>query len=227
MTLTNDLGNFAFRTMKTVLLSILLILSLLAKAQDSSNANHPLLLYGLATYDIPKSYGLTIGTSIPFHSVIKDKISDDFTKGVSEKDEFVSAELGGDRRPFAYTSIIFNAGVGIRYIKSAKHFGELALEQGVQRTFYDGVVYELDTDGTIKERKLYGRTYFTTGLSYSENWSLHSRTSTLWLIQLKPFLWLQYPYNSFLKLHLSLQAGVSYRLKNSLFVIREKHKHIS
>ena len=212
--------------MKTVLLSAWLWLPVIASAQDSLKINRPVLLYGLATYDLPKGYGFAIGTSIPFHSIIKEKVNKDFKTRCAEKDEFISAELGGYRHPFAYTAIIINAGIGIRYVKSLKHFTELSFNQGIVRTAYDGKVYELDQDGNIKERKLFGRNYLATGFSYSLNWSLHDGNADLWFIQLKPVIWLQYPYNSFLKLHFSLQAGISYRLKNIILPARIKYRHL-
>jgi hypothetical protein len=198
----------------------------MASAQDSLNLNRPIFLYGLTTYDFPKSYGFTIGTSIPFHSIIKEKANKDGRTQNSEKDEFISAESGGYRQPFAYTSIIVNAGIGIRYIKSTKHFTELSFSQGILRTAYDGKVYELDQNGNIKERILFGRTYLVTGVSYSQNWSLNKGSSNLWFIQLKPAIWIQYPYNSFLKPHLSLQAGISHRLKNIALHTRTKYRHL-
>jgi hypothetical protein len=185
----------------------------MSSAQDSLHINRSAFLYGLITYDFPRSYGFTIGASTPFHSVIKEKKDKDSKPRNSEKDEFISAESGVYRYPFTYTSILLNAGIGIRYIKSAKHFTELSFNQGIVRTIYDGKVYELDENGNIKESKLFGRTYLTTGFSYSLDWSLNNRNSNPWFIQLKPAMWLQYPYNSFLKPHFSLQAGVNYRLK--------------
>lgn len=199
--------------MKTALLFASLLLSVMASAQDSLHINGSAFLYGLIAYDFPRSYGFTIGGSIPFHSVIKEKKDKDSKPRNSEKDEFFSAESGGYRYPVAYTSILLNIGIGIRYIKSAKHFTELSFNQGIVRNIYDGKVYELDQDGNIKEHNLFGRNYLTTGFSYSLNWSLNNRNSNSWFIQLKPVTWIQYPYNSFLKPHLSLQAGVSYRLK--------------
>ena len=204
--------NFTFRTMKTVLLSAWLLASVTSPAQDSL-LNRSAYLYGLIGYDFLDGVGFTIGTSIPFHSIIKEKEYKDSKTRISRKDEFISAELGGYHYPLAYSSIILNAGIGIRYIKSVKRFTELSFIQGILRTIYDGKVYELDQDGNIKEHMLFGRTYLTSGFSYSLNWSLNSRNSNLWFIQLKPSACLQYPYNSFLKPHVSLQAGVSYRLK--------------
>ena len=206
--------------MKSVLPSICLLFSITLAAQDSAHIQRPVFLYGLATYDLPKSYGFSIGTSFPFGSKIKNLTS-------SEKDEFVSAEFGEYRHPYGYTSIIFNAGIGIRYVRSPNHFTDLCFHQGVLRTVYDGKVYEMDQYGNIKELRFFGRTYLTTGFSYSMNWALHNRNQNLWFVQLKPSAWAQYPYNSFLKLHLSLQAGVSYRLKNINVRSRSKHNYSS
>jgi hypothetical protein len=206
--------------MKTFLLSFCLLLSVMAQAQDSVHTNRPLLLYGNITYDLPKGYGFAIGTSIPFHLISKDYKSGNFKKG-----EFISAELGENRYPFAYTAVIVKAGIGIRYIKSEKHFTEISFNQGILRTAYDGKVYELEQNGNIKERDLFGRTYLTTGFSYSQNWSLNNQNSNAWFIQLRPSAWVQYPYNSFLKLHFSVQAGISYRLKN--ITARTKCSHLS
>jgi hypothetical protein len=193
--------------MKAIILLPLFFLPLLAVAQDSLRINRPVSLYGLASYDFPKGYGLTVGTSIPFHSVTNHKNKS------SEKDEFISGELGGYRYPFDYTSVNINAGIGIRYIKSAKYFSELSFFQGLLRTIYDGKVYEMDQYGNIKEVKLFGRTYLATGFSYSLSYRLNQKNLNLWFIQIKPSIWAQYPFNSFLKLHFSLQAGISY-LKN-------------
>ena len=194
-------------TMKAVPLLLLLSLPRIAFAQDSLDIHKPIFLYGLAAYDIPKSFGFIIGASAPFHSVINLKTG-------AEKYEFISSELGEYRHPFAYTSILFNVGVGVEYMRSSKHFSELSISQGVMRSIYDGKVYELDQNGNIKDRKLYGRTYFTTQFAYSSNYRIYKKSQNLWFIQLRPCTWLQYPYNSFLKLHFSLQAGITYCLKN-------------
>jgi len=101
----------------------------------------------------------------------------------------------------------------------------LSFEQGVLRTFYDGKVYQEQTDGSIKEAPLFGRTYATTGFSYGQNWRISNHSRNAWFIQLRPSVWIQYPYNSFLKAHLSLQGGVSYRLGEMIVHSRTKYKH--
>src|SRR5436190_1485555 len=209
------------RTMKTVLVFLCLFCHLLACTQDSTSKK-PLFLYAVATYDFPKSYVVSFGTSIPFHSITTRKHPENLRISAT-KDEFICAELGADRRPFAYTSIYVNAGIGIRFSRSEIHFTELSFEQGIVRTFYDGQVYEQQSDGSIKELTLFGRTYASSGFSYSQNWSISNRHKKAWFIQIKPSVWIQYPYNSFLKPHLSLQAGLSYHLRNVAIHSRTKY----
>ncbi|HET9825278.1 MAG TPA: hypothetical protein VFP87_08090 [Chitinophagaceae bacterium] len=124
----------------------------------------------------------------------------------------LSGELGATHRPVAYTSFLLTTGVGIRFIRSGKHFTELSFCQGILRTVYEGDDYQVQADGNIKQRTFFGRTYDMTVFSYSQNWSVSKRNT--WFAQVKPSLRAQYPYNSFLKLHFSLQAGMSYRLKD-------------
>jgi hypothetical protein len=211
--------------MKTVLLSVCLFCHLLAYTQDSTS-KRPVFIYAVATYDFAKSYGLSAGASIPFHSVISQKQHENVRAG-SGKDEFVSLESGVDRRPYAYTSAYFKVGVGVRFARSEKHFTELSLEQGVLRTFYDGQVYEEQPDGSIKELTLFGRTYATTGFSYAKIWSISNRSTRRLFILIKPCIWIQYPYNSFLKPHFSLQGGISYHLRDVTIHTRTKYKHQS
>jgi hypothetical protein len=211
--------------MKTVPLSICLFVSIIATAQDSLRVSTPLLLHSLATYDLPGSYGLSMGISFPFHSVIKKNRNQDFTRENHDRINFVSAEFGEYRRPFAYTAIIFSAGIGARCSRSPNHFTELSFHQGVLRTIYDGDVYELQQDGSVKQLRFFGRTYLTSGFSYSWNWTLNQHNPGVCFFKLMPSLWAQYPYNSFIKLHSSLQAGITYRLKNISVRARTKYSN--
>jgi hypothetical protein len=211
LTFSNDFANFTIQAMKTFLTHLGLLFSLLTSAQDSAKINSSSFLHGLPTYDFPGGFGLVIGVSVPMQSTIRIRPHN------RETVKFISAEMGGLRYPFVNTSVLVNAGVGVRFIRSIKHFAEVSFQQGVLRTVYDGKVYEVDAEGNVKEKKFFGRTYLTSGFSYSQNWSISKRNANLWFLQLKPFLWVQYPYNSFLKVHLSLQAGICYRLSRISF----------
>jgi len=210
--------------MKIVLLSLCLFCHLLACTQDSTS-QRPVFLHAVANYDFAKSYGISAGVSIPFHSVISQKHHENLRAG--RKEEFISVESGIDRRPFAYTSAYFHVGAGVRFARSEQHFTELNFEQGVLRTFYDGRVYEEQPDGSIKELTLFGRTYARTGISCAQIWNISRETSNAWFILLKPSIWVQYPYNSFLKPHVSLQTGVSYRFRDVKVHTRIKYKQQS
>ena len=210
LTLTNEMRNFAVRTMKTVLFSICLLLFTVAPAQDSLYISRPAFLSVLTTYDLARSYGFSLLACVPFHSTIRHL--EKRSKADRETNDFMSAELRAERSPFAYSSIFAGVGVGIRFIKTEKHFTELSINQGVVRTIYDGIVYQLQPDGNLKERTWFGRTYASTGISYSQDWSV-SRQNTLF-IQIRPSSWIQYPYNSFFRIHLGLQVGASYHFRD-------------
>lgn len=225
MTLTNDLRNFAVRTMKTVLVSTCLFSFIAARAQDSFRLKTPVLLSGLATYDFTRSYGCSIATSVPFRCTQREGVDKGFAPKSCQTIDFISAELGMGRTPFLYSSVSLQAGIGIRIIKAGKHFSELSVNQGIFRTIYDGIVYQLNPDGVLKERTFFGRTFATTGFAFSQYWALNPRHT--WYIQLEPSSWVQYPYNSFLRVHLSLQAGVSYHLRDISVHTRTKHPHSS
>jgi hypothetical protein len=211
--------------MKTAFLFFFLFCHLFACTQDSTS-KRPVFLCAVATYDFAKSYGVSAGVAIPFHSIISQQHLENL-RGTHRKDEFFLLELGTDHRPLMYTSMYINLGAGIRFARSERHFTELSFEQGVLRTFYDGQVYQEQTDGSIKELTLFGRTYATTGLLYAQVWNISNRSSNAWFILLKPRIWIQYPYNSFLKPHFSLEAGISYHLRNVTVPTRTKSKHQS
>jgi len=211
--------------MKTVLLFLCLFCYLIASAQDSTS-RRPVLLSAVATYDFAKSYGASFEISAPFHSIANQNHHESSSVR-THKDQFISLELGMNRRPFAYTTAYFNMGVGLRFNRCAKHFNEVSFEQGIQRTFYDGKVYQEQPDGSIKERTLFGRTYASSGLSCAQNWSISNRSGNAWFIQLRPSIWIQYPYNSFVKPHFSLQAGLTYHLRDVSVHTRTKYKHQS
>ena len=192
--------------MRTLLLWSGLFLTLTTKGQDYIRQRKSPLIHGLFSYDFPHSYGLTVAGSFPLLSNTLKKPQN------LHRTKFISAELAGYRYPFEYTLLSANVAVGIRYIHSATFFTELRFHQGILRSVYDGKVYELEANGTIKEANLGGRTYLTSGFSYSLNWALSRASSNPWFIQFRPFLWAQYPYNSFVHMHVSLQLGISYRL---------------
>ena len=211
--------------MKTALLLLCLFYDQVAYTQDSTS-KRPVLLYAVAIYDFAKSYGVSAGASIPFQSIISHKQHENLL-AATKKDQFISVGAGMYRRPFLYTSAYLDVGAGVRFARSEKHYSEVSFEQGVLRTFYDGQVYGEQLDGTIKELSLFGRTYATTGFSYAQHWSLSDGSGNAWFILFKPCIWIQYPYNSFLKPHFSLQVGASYQLGGVTVHTRTKYKHQS
>ncbi|MFL5786526.1 MAG: hypothetical protein ACJ748_00605, partial [Flavisolibacter sp.] len=66
-----------------------------------------------------------------------------------------------------------------------------------------------NTAGEIKTKPLYGRYYAISGLSYSINWNLEKNQNRFFL-QLRPSYYIQYPFNSIIKMHFSLALGIKY-----------------
>jgi hypothetical protein len=161
-------------------------------------------------YDFPESYGLTGSIDLPVKSITKKyrRGGNDFF----QKDIYLEGLLGFYRYPFNYTGVIVLPSIGIRYFKKENFFTELSAGIGLLRTFYDGKVYQVEPNGSVKELPLFGRNYAITNVSYGLNWQLNKTKQKILAFRIKPSLWFQYPYNSFIKAHLSVEAGISYEL---------------
>ena len=204
---------------KIVFLAMWTFFTMQGKAQDTS-LTHPAFVQFSVLYDFPQSYGFTVGIDRPFVSVLK--MNNGATK--KQKDFFVSLNAGCFRYPFNYTGILVLPSAGIRYFKKKHYYSELAISMGILRTFYDGTVYHVDNNGTVSQLPLFGRNYALTGISYAADWQIKKRNSGFWTVQLKPVLWMQYPYDSFIKLHFSVEAGIKYAYKKRPVPTRIKTK---
>ncbi|HEV7620268.1 MAG TPA: hypothetical protein VGO09_00970 [Flavisolibacter sp.] len=197
------------------LLFLLFLFNFSSCAQDSLSMGKPIFLYASLLYDFPTSYGIKTSAGMPIKSFIKKRKLENGNIQYKEKDLFISVTLGGYRYPLNYTGIFLMPGIGIRYYKSQKTFTEIAFELGMLRTFYDGRVYEVSANGTINTLPLFGRFYLLSGLSYALNFKLNEKKMNNLFIHIKPALWLQYPYNSFIKAHFSTEAGICYTIKTA------------
>jgi hypothetical protein len=184
-------------------------------AQDSSSTyTAPVFIHPALLYDIPQSFGFTCGADYSFGTKIKITKRGNETVKTALTSYLFSADLGFYRYPFNHTGFILKSAVGMRYSGEGKFISELLFEAGLLRTFYDGKVYEVSDSNTIKEKKLFGRFYATTGVAGIFGWDLEKDNRKIPVfIFLKPSLWLQFPYNSFYEIHFSLEAGVNYHLR--------------
>jgi hypothetical protein len=209
-----------------VLAGWILFLMLCCKAvlgQDSSSTvERPLFAQASVLYDFPQSHGMTLGVEVPLHSINKIITSKKGKTSTIERDIIGGINAGFYRYPYDYTGVLLLPFVGRRHYHSPNFFTESSLGVGVLRTFYDGKVYKVDGSGNVSEANLFGRFYATTNLSFGFNWLLHNPNIAL---QLKPSLWFQFPYNSFIKPHASLEAGVKYEIGRRTVSLKTIHKN--
>lgn len=211
--------------------TILLILSLtsfkIAVSQDSMyQSARPVFVQASFLYNFPQSYGLTAGVYYPFRSVVKKHISKDGRMVTRQKDRFWGLEAAGYRYPYNYTGILLMPTVGVRHYVNRSFFYELSLGIGVLRTFYDGKVYEVSASGGVEEKSLFGRFYTTTHLSSAFNFLLQKPGNKIVAVQVKPSIWFQYPFESFIKPQVSLEAGIIYEINRRSTKTRETIKRL-
>lgn len=195
-------------------------------AQDSSERKtKPIFTELMLLYDFPQSYGMTAGINYPLQSIIKNTISRKGKTFTKQKDIIVGVNAGFYRYPYNYTGVLFTPFIGFRHYVNPSLFHETSLGIGILRTFYDGIVYKVDAAGNISEENLFGRFYATTSFSWAVNFLLQRPNRSTMAIQLKPVFWLQYPYNSFIKPHVSLEAGIKYQIAKRSVLVKTKTKN--
>ena len=197
-------------------------------AQDTSKtANQPVFAEAMLLYDFPQSFGLTAGINLPLQSLAKNKIFKDGKRSTTHRDMIYGVNAGFYRYPFNYTGVFLTPFIGLRHYVHPSLFHETNFGVGVLRTFYDGIVYKVDEAGNVTEKNLFGRFYVTTSFSWAINFLWRASNQSIVAFQLKPVFWLQYPYNSFIKPHISLEVGMRYQIANRSVAIRTttKYKH--
>lgn len=215
----------------TLISTLLLFFSFIgvetAFSQDSVfNSSKPVLLHGSLLYDFPQSFGITAGLTYPFRSIIKNRIFKNGSVFTKQKDKFWGIETAFYRYPYNYTGILLIPTIGSRHYVHQSFFYETSLGIGVFRTFYDGKVYEVDASGNVQEKPLFGRFYATTHLSSAFNFLVQKSGGKIVALQVKPSVWFQYPYESFIKPHVSLEAGITYQMGKRNIKTRNIIKHL-
>jgi hypothetical protein len=191
-------------------------------AQDSNLVEKPVYLHTSFYYDFSKSFGASAGIDFPFSSKIKISYKKDSTKKIRYRDWIINADLGFYRYESNNTGVFFIPSVGKRYSREGCYYFEWLTGAGLLRTFYDGIVYSVDGNGKVNEENNYGRWYATLNIATTFGWDLSkSKKSSPIALQLQPILWFQFPYNSFLLPHLSLEAGFKYHFKNFNSKVRQ------
>ncbi len=200
-----------------------LLFSFRLSAQDSSyNLEMPIHISSSFFYDFPQSFGASGGVNFP----IKSKIIIAQRKRGQEKsyhDKILATDLGLYRYPFNNSGLYFFQSIGIRYYKSRPYYFEWLISAGVLRTFYDGIVYTVDANGGVHEKNNFGRYYATAGFSTVFGHDFQKSTSPKpFTMEIRPFVWIQYPYNSFILPHLSALFTFTYHFNKFNISVRQK-----
>jgi hypothetical protein len=210
-----------------VFISLILCFGKSLSAQDSTYKTFkPVFAEVSVLYDFPKSYGLSAGISWPISSKIKSYLSVNGNTLTKSKDLFFGLQTGVYRYPLNYTGVLLVPTFGVRHYTNGKFFYETSVGLGMLRTFYDGKVYEVDASGNVVEKALFGRFYATTQLAFAFNLLLQRPGSKTLALQIKPSLWFQYPFDSFIRPHVSIEAGIKYELSSHSTSTTKIIKHI-
>ncbi len=222
--------------MKTLCLKLLLYFFIIIclfidglKAQDSLNKIiMPGYLHGSCFYDFPQSFGAAAGVDFPLRSKViytKNKAGKEKPK---YRDLIIAGDMGFYRYPFNNSGIYIFQSIGKKYHNQKPYYFEWRASVGILRTYYDGIVYSVDNNGNVKILKDFGRYYATTGFTavFGHNFE-RSANWKPFAIDIKPSLWIQYPYNSFILPHLSVWLTFKYHFNHFRICVKQKQVYKS
>lgn len=201
----------------TFLLLVFIAVSPRLNAQDSIlRVQRPVYVTGSFFYDFPESFGATAGIDLPLKNRLRIRVTQAGIEKRRYRDIFLSGELGFYRYRFNNTGVFMIGAIGKRIYKDDHPFYfEAFLNAVLLRTYYDGIVYEVDENNNINTKYNFGRYYAGAGIGLSTGWDMEkTKWKKPFTFQLRPSLWFQFPYNSFTLPHFSAQATFKYRLPN-------------
>ena len=192
-------------------------------AQDSLfKMAMPIYTHTSLFYDFPQSFGATAGVELPInsrHIVIskKGKHKEKYKNLVALSD------VGFYRYRYNNTGLFLLQSVGFRRYKAKPYYFEWLATVGILRTFYDGIVYSVSDAGVVTTLPHFGRLYAITGLTtvFGFDFERSSKPKPL-TVSIQPSLWIQYPYNSFVLPHLSLQLCFNYHFHRFNISVHQK-----
>lgn len=194
------------------------------KAQDTvQRITQPIYVHSSFFYDFPQSFGASVGTTFPISS---KKIIAEYKDGkklIKYRDLIVSGDFGFYRYAFNNSGIYFFQSIGKRYQKEKPYYFDWLIRLGALCTFYDGLVYTVNDNGDVSVLKDFGRYYAVTGFTavFGHDFD-KNKNPKHFLIEIKPALWVQYPYNSFVLPHFSVEATFQYHFKSFNIGIKQK-----
>ena len=199
-------------------------------AQDSSlrKIKAPVFISASLFYDFPQSFGTIAGIDFPLEHITTQKIKSNGHVIEKNSELIFKANAGFYRYKFNHTGLLLSSYAGTRHqYKNATYF-EMLAGIGLLRTFYDGIVYTVSDNGTVKQKNNYGRTYATFNVAPAYGIDLtRIKKPKPFTIELRPIFWLQFPYNSFVLPHASAAFTIKYHLSNAVVNVKQKLIHKS
>ena len=188
------------------------------------NVEKPVFIGFSAYYDFPKSYGVDASADFTLSSkVIFGKTNNQHQK-IKYRDWIFSADAGFYHYHYNNSGIYLMPSVGKNYYSGKPYYFGWLATIGILRTFYDGIVYSVNADGNVVQLKNFGRYYAVTGIGAVLGCDILKRYRFPLRAEIKPLLWMQYPYNSFLLPHGSAMVGIKYHFKNFNTLVKKKIK---
>jgi hypothetical protein len=207
----------------TCFITCVFLLVLNTEGQDSLyRIVSPVYIHCCLFYDFPQSFGVTAGVELPVSSRLFVS-----AKRGSQKEKYrtlvTTSDAGFYRYSFNNTGLFLLQSVGYRYHAIRPYYFEWFATVGILRTFYDGTVYAVSDNGAVNILHNFGRLYAFTGFTavFGHDFERSAKPKPL-SVSIRPSLWVQYPYNSFILPHLSFWLSLSYHFQHFSVSVRQR-----
>ena len=121
---------------------------------------------------------------------------------------FVGANLGGYVHHRNHKALFANLQLGQRITFRSGWFLDQSVGVGYLRTFLDGEVYAVDSDGSVEQVANTGRPHFMPSVSVGVGYDFTKKGLANLQLFLRPQVFWQMPFNNYSLLHIGLQAGL-------------------
>jgi hypothetical protein len=166
------------------------------------------------------------GIDFPIKHTNIFKVRNNSNTLVRARELTLTATTGFYRYAFNHTGVMLSTFIGMRHLYNNGSFFERLAGIGLLHTFYDGIVYTVADNGTVKPKNNYGRTYATINFALTYGWDFtRNKNPKPFAIQIQPMFWMQFPYNSLLLPHGSLALSIKYHLPNFNVFAKQKQLH--
>jgi len=206
------------------LFSLLLLFEVGLQAQDSLyKVRMPVFVRSSFYYDFPQSFGASAGVDFPVRTKVIVTTDKKGEPSLKFRDLIVAGDIGFYRYLYNNSGLYFFQSLGKRYHKNKPYYHEWLARVGLLRTFYDGIVYTVDANGDVKMLNNFGRYYLATGFAAVFGYDFERSKKTLPVaIDARSYIWIQYPYNSFVLPHLSFELSFKYHCDKFNIAIKKK-----